>query len=147
MISSRIRAGVRAGLVAAAATAGAIIGFGIRHGDWVGPFTSLGTQVTQGLGVTGLPRSLATVAGLVAHASWMVIWGITFAALSHQKTPVVSAIIAALVGVVAALAAASLVPAALGAVRFAMMPGVQAALCVALMSAGLVMGRALSGGH
>lgn len=98
----------------------------------------------QGFGVTDLPRFLPSLAGLAAHVSWMVIWGITFAALSHQKTPAVSAVIAVLVGAGAALTAGFLVPAAMGAVTFAFMPGVQAVLCMALMSAGLMTGRAIS---
>ena len=100
----------------------------------------------EGFGVTEPPGFLPPLAGIAAHVSWMVIWGITFAALSHQKTPAVSAVIAVLVGAGAALTAGFLEPAAMGAVTFAVMPGVQAALCLALMSAGLVTGRALSSG-
>lgn len=82
--------------------------------------------------------------GIVAHLSWMVLWGITFAALAHRKTPAISAAFAVLVGIGAALVAWTLIPAALGAVKFAAMPGVQAGLCLALMCAGLMTGRALS---
>ena len=144
MISTRIRAGVRAGLVAAAATAGAIIGFGIRHNDWAGPFASLGQQVIEGLGVTAPSRFLTSATGMVAHASWMMIWGITFAALAHRRTPVLSALIAVLVAVGAMFIARGLIPPAMGALRFAAIPGVQAGLCLALMAAGLVTGRALT---
>jgi hypothetical protein len=139
--------GVRAGLVAAAATAGAIIGFGIRHNDWLGPFASLGAEVTSGFGVTDPPRFLASTVGFTAHLSWMVIWGIAFAALSHRKTTPLSALFAVVVPLGAALAAWNLVPAAMGAVKFATMPATQAVLCLALMSAGFVTGRALSHAH
>jgi hypothetical protein len=144
VFSSRIRAGVRAGLIAAAATGGAIIGFGVRHNDWSGPFAMLGTHVLQGFGVAGAPRFIPTVAGFAAHVSWMVLWGIVFATMSHRKTPAIAVLFALLVGVVATMLARSMVPAAMGATRFAMMPGVQAALCLALMTAGLLAGRALS---
>lgn len=144
MISSRIRVGVRAGLVAAAATAGAIIGFGIRHNDWLGPFSSLGAAATAGLGLADPQRVVASLAGLISHVAWMVIWGIAFAALSHRKTAALSALFAVMVPVGAALAARYLVPAAMGAVTFAGMPAVQAMLCVALMSGGFVTGLALS---
>ena len=147
MISSRIRAGVRAGLVAAAATAGAIIGFGIRHGDWLRPFASLGADVIGGFGVTDPPRWLAAATGIAGHLAWMVIWGITFATVAHRKTPPLSAVFAVAVALGAALVARYLSPAALGAVTFSALPAVQAALCVALMSAGLVIGRALSHAH
>ena len=144
MLSSRIRAGVRAGLIAAAATAGALIGFGIRHGDWIGPFSALGYQVLESFGAPAPPRLLATITGLLAHASWMMVWGIAFATLAHRKTGVTIVASAVLVGLLATLAAGYVLPAALGAVKFAAMPGVQAALCVVLMTAGLVMGRSLS---
>lgn len=98
----------------------------------------------QGAGVTDPPRFLPMTVGIVAHLSWMVLWGITFAALAHRRTPAVSAAFAALVGIGAALVAWTLIPAALGAVTFAAMPAVQAGLCLALMCAGLLTGRALS---
>jgi hypothetical protein len=131
-------------VIAAAATGGAIIGFGARHNDWSGPFATLGEQVMQGAGVAAAPRFLPTTAGIVAHVAWMVIWGIVFATVSDRKTPAMSLAFALLVGIGATLLAGSIVPAALGAVKFATMPSVQAALCVALMMAGLVAGRAFA---
>ena len=80
----------------------------------------------------------------MAHVAWMILWGIAFAAMAHRKTSPVVLLLAVLVGAGAALAARSVMPAALGAIRFAGMPGTQAVLCVALMTVGLVTGRALS---
>ncbi len=77
----------------------------------------------------------------------MVIWGIAFAAVAHRKTPPVSALVAVVVAIAAALIARFMSPAAMGAVRFTALPATQAALCVALMSAGFVTGRALSSAH
>jgi hypothetical protein len=144
VVSSRTRAGVRAGLIAAAATGGAIIGFGIRHTDWAGPFATLGLELLHGFGVAGAPRSVTIIAGLVAHVAWMVVWGIAFATASHRKTPAMAVVFALLVGLSAAVFARFLIPSALGAVSFASMPSIQAALCVGLMTAGFVAGRALS---
>ena len=98
----------------------------------------------QGFGVAGAPRFIPVAAGLAAHVSWMVIWGIVFAMMSQRKTPAGSVLVALLVGVGATMLARSFVPMAMGAATFAALPGVQAALCVALMAAGLVAGRALS---
>lgn len=98
----------------------------------------------RGFGVTNAPRFIPPATGLMAHAAWMILWGLAFAALAHRRTPPIVVLLAVLVGAGAALAARSLVPAALGAIQFAQMPGAQAALCVALMTAGLVTGRALS---
>ena len=77
----------------------------------------------------------------------MVIWGIAFAALAHRKSTPLSAMFAVVVPLGAALAARYLVPSAMGAVTFATMPAAQAVLCVALMSAGFVTGRAMSSAH
>jgi hypothetical protein len=131
-------------MVAAAATAGAIIGFGIRHHDWSGPFVSLGIKVMQGFGVSPVPGVVPSATGFLAHFAWMILWGIAFAAIAWRRSRGVSALLAILVGAGAALTAQSLIPEALGAVRFAALPGTQAVLCVVLMSLGLVTGRALS---
>ena len=144
VFSPRIHAGVRAGLVSAAATAGAIIGFGLRHGDWSGPFVSLGTQVIRGFGVSGAPMFLPSAAGAAAHIGWMVLWGIAFAAIANKRTPAITVSMALLIGAAAALIARFLIPAAMGAVRFAGLPRPQAVLCVALMTAGLLAGRVLA---
>lgn len=120
------------------------MGFSLRHNDGLGPFATLGSQVLRGFSVADAPRFLSTLTGLVAHVSWMVIWGIAFATISHRKTPAEAVLFAILVGVGATVLARSMVPAAMGATSFAMMPGVQAALCFALMTAGLLAGRALS---
>ena len=142
--SQRLRTGVRAGLVSAAATAGAITGFGVRHNDWFGPFTSLGAEVMRGFGVVDPPTFVSPVTGVATHVAWMVLWGIAFAALAHRRAPVVTILLAMVVGLAAALAARSMVPAAMGAVSFATLPAAQAVLCVALMTAGLWTGRALA---
>lgn len=120
------------------------MGFSLRHNDGLGPFATLGSQVLRGFSVADAPRFLSTLTGLVAHVSWMVIWGIAFAAMSHRKTPSMAALFAVLVGLGATLLARSMVPTALGATSFAMLPGAQATLCFALMTAGLIAGRALS---
>lgn len=144
MFSSRIRAGVRAGLVAAAATAGVIIGFGARHNDWAGPFQSLGVQVLHGLGASTPTLGLAVSVGLLAHAAWMIVWGIGFVVLAHRRTWALALVLAVTVGVVATFIARTAVPAAMGAMLFAAMPAIQAVLCVAMMVGGLLAGRVLS---
>ena len=140
----RLRTGVRAGLVSAAATAGAITGFGVRHNDWLGAFRSLGAQVMASLGVVDPPTFISPVTGVATHVAWMVFWGVAFAALAHRRAPAITVLLAMVIGLVAALAARSMIPAAMGAVSFAALPAAQAVLCVALMTAGLWTGRALA---
>lgn len=140
--SSRIRSGVRGGLVSAAATAGAVIGFGIRNGDWSGPFAGLANEVLSSLGAESLfPFPVAV--GLLAHAAWMIVWGIVHSMLSARRTIGTSIVLAVVVSVVAAWLAADLIPAAFGAVRFSNLPGAQVVLSVALMALGMMTSRAL----
>lgn len=144
VLSPRIQAGVQAGLVSAAATAGAVIGFGVRHGDWSGPFVSLGSQVIRGFGAADATQFMPLAVGVAAHVGWMVLWGIAFATMANTRTRAITLLMAFLVGTGAALIARFLIPAAMGAVWFAGLPGTQAALCIVLMTAGLVTGRVLA---
>lgn len=73
----------------------------------------------------------------------MVVWGIGFGLLAYRRTPATATLLALAIGVVASLSA-QIIPPALGAVKFAALPATQAVLCVALLSIGLMAGRALS---
>ena len=143
--SSPIRIGVRGGLIAAAATAGAVIGFGFRNGNWSIPFVDLAYDVLTSLGVEP-PVPVPVVPGLLAHAAWMIVWGLVYALLTARRTAGTAIVIGIVVSVVAAVLAKDLIPAAFGAVRFAPMPGSQVVLCVALMALGLVSSRAFESG-
>jgi hypothetical protein len=134
--------GVRAGLVSAAATAGAVIGFGIRNGDWSGPFVSLAHEVMSSFGMEP-PFRIPVIVGLLSHVAWMVVWGLVHAMLSARRTLGTSIVLSVVVSVAAAWLAAALIPAAFGAVRFAQLPGVQVVLCVALTSLGMMSSRAM----
>lgn len=143
--SSRIRIGVRGGLIAAAATAGAVIGFGVRNGNWSLPFVDLAYDVLTSLGVEP-PVPFPVIPGLLAHAAWMIVWGVLHALLTAHRTAGTAIVIGIVVSVVAAVLANNLIPAAFGAVRFTPMPGSQVVLCVALMALGLVSSRVLERG-
>ena len=54
MSDSRITAGIRVGAVAAAATIGAVIGLGLRHGLALRPFTSAGRALFEKLGLAAM---------------------------------------------------------------------------------------------
>jgi len=73
----------------------------------------------------------------------MVVWGIGFGLLAYRRTPATAALLALAIGVVPSRSA-QIIPPALGAVKFAALPATQAVLCVALLSIGLMAGRALS---
>ena len=132
---------MRGGLVSAFATAGAVIGFGVRNGDWSGPFSSLGYEVLTRLGFEP-PFMLPVAIGVVAHVAWMIAWGLVYAIVTTRRTAGTAIVLAIVVSVSAAMLARNLVPAAFGAVRFASLPGSQVVLCVALMSLGMLSARA-----
>ncbi len=138
--------GVRAGLLSAAATAGALAGFGMRHGDPSGPFAMLGDRVLASLGAMGPGATTAMVAGVAAHAAWMIAWGLCFATLAHRRPFVTTVTIAALLALLSLLFARSWVPSAMGAVGLAPIPRAQVILCVLLMAAGFLAGRVSTSG-
>jgi hypothetical protein len=66
-------------VIAAAATTGAIAGFGLGRDGPMAPFRTLGRLalgVTQNAGESA--QSAAVVAGIVLHAAVAVAWGVTF---------------------------------------------------------------------
>ena len=83
MSTPRFRAALQAGLIAAAATAGAIAGFGFGTGGPTGPFRMLGRLVL------GMPQNAgagaqfaALVAGGAIHVVVAGAWGVIFVAVA-----------------------------------------------------------------
>jgi hypothetical protein len=74
----------------------------------------------------------------------MIVWGIAFVVVAHRKASALVLVLATAVGILAALVAGSVAPAAMGAMSFAALPSTQVMLCVAMMIAGLATGRSLS---
>ncbi len=86
----------RTGIIAGAATAGAVIGVGLRRGDMLGPFMNAGRALLSlPSGLTPLPW-LALVSGLVLHTVVMLVIGGTFALVASRFRGVVLAAAAAL---------------------------------------------------
>ncbi len=88
----------------------------------------------------------AMLTGVLAHAAWMIAWGLCFAVLAHRRSFVTTVTIAGMLGLLSLLTARSLMPPAMGAVGFAVIPPSQMILSVVLMSAGFMVGRATAGG-
>ena len=107
---SRVRLGALAGLVAAAVTAGAIVGFGIEHGGAARLFAALGRVVLGNPVVDGrVEQAAVTAVGVLVHAAQVTAIGILFglvAARARGMRLVLLAIVAALVASVAHLALA-----------------------------------------
>ena len=83
MLRERVRKGLTAGIIAAAATAGAVTGFGIRPGEPAEPFTNAGRLVLGIAATENGTRQLGAFAfGVLLHVGAALVWGVAFALLA-----------------------------------------------------------------
>lgn len=78
MTEPRLTTGIRVGLVAAAATIGAVIGLGLRHGLSLRPFTSAGIALFDRLGIPVMRSYAPTVAGFALVGAAIIVLGVCF---------------------------------------------------------------------
>jgi hypothetical protein len=78
MTEPRVTVGIRVGTVAAAATIGAVIGLGLRHGLSLRPFTSTGAAVFDRIGIPVMRQTAATVAGILLVGTAIIVLGVCF---------------------------------------------------------------------
>lgn len=145
MLNDRLRAGFPVGLLGGAATAGALVGFGLRHGAATYPF-EMGGRALFASWRLGVPSSgVALLAGVVAHVLWMELWGVCFSAVATTLRGGALLAGAVLFSLFVGALSATVVPGALGAVAFAGLTTAQTAFVLALLAgafiAGLVMVR------
>jgi hypothetical protein len=81
-MSIRLRAGLRTGLVAASATFGALIGFGVREGSAYGMFADAGQQLLARVGVGPASIGIAVALGVLLHGAWSIVWGVCFSVVA-----------------------------------------------------------------
>jgi len=75
-----VEAGITTGLIAAAATAGALMGFGIRFGTPLRPFNTIAASVLGAIALAaGNAPSLITAIGLAVHVVVCVGWALAYA--------------------------------------------------------------------
>lgn len=136
--------GVRAGLLAAAATSGTVVGLGLRDGSALMPFVLLGRSLFAR--VTGvLPQpAVALIAGIVVHTGWMVVWGVCFTVVAARLRWPRVLIAALLVSVIAGLLARRLWPFALGAAAMASLSAPETFLYLVLLGLSLATGTRLA---
>lgn len=141
---SRIVVGLRIGLVAGAASTGALIGLGLRHGSALTPFQLYGRVVTASL--TGLvPTDATAVAvGLAVHLFWMALWGAGFALVARSRH--LPRLVAVATGFCAAAGwlGSQFFPSLLGAAAVASLGTGQLLLFLLLVAAALVAGMRLA---
>lgn len=82
MTSSRLAHALTAGLLTLMATAGALVGFGVRDGDVARAFVFAGRLLLEprGIPAAALP-ALSLVVGVLHHALVAIVWGVVLAVL------------------------------------------------------------------
>ena len=85
MLRERVRRGLSAGIIAAAATAGAVAGFGVRRGAPAEPFTNAG-RLFLGIAATedGTRQLGAFAVGVLLHVGSALAWSVAFALLAAR---------------------------------------------------------------
>jgi hypothetical protein len=135
---------VRTGVLAAAVTAGALVGLGMRHEAALQPFLQAGRSLlTTSSGLVPLAW-LALAGGLAIHLAWMTAWGLAFTLLApnwpRSRLALFAVGFVAVLGVTASLR----MPRALGVVGMASLTAPQLAFVLALMAAALFAGVRLA---
>lgn len=83
---SSTRAGLAVGLLAASATSGALVGFGLRLGIPSRPFNAIARLVLGGRaeGVWGFTPAV-TLTGVALHVTMMLVWGVVYVRLVEAR--------------------------------------------------------------
>ena len=144
MPTSRLGAGLRVGTVAAAATIGAVIGLGLRHGLALRPFSTAGRALLATFGATDATAGAAAVVGLVLVTIAIILLGVCFtyvAAPLRGMRLVGAAIVFAAIGWVAS---AYVVPSILVSSAEIVLGTAQRVFIYALLALSLVVGMRLA---
>ena len=140
MVSERLSSGIRVGTLAAATSAGVLVGLGMRHGAAFAPFEILGRSFAARFAGIVPAAPLATVLGVVLHVLWMMLWGMCFALFAARLRG--GALLTAAVlfaGFIGALGA-TVAPGALGAGAVASLTVAQTVFLLALLALTLAAG-------
>lgn len=144
MTVSRIAIGVRVGVVAAAATIGAVIGLGLRHGLALRPFMSAGRAVLAALGAGAPSGAVAVLVGLALVASAVVVLGVCFTYVAAPLRGVRLFAVALLFAAIGFVVPAYVVPSILVLSSGTVLGTAQRVFVCALLAAGLVAGMRLA---
>ena len=100
MPPSSTRAGLAVGLLAASATSGALVGFGLRLGIPSRPFNAIARLLlgSRAEGVWGFTPTV-TLTGVALHVTTMLVWGVVYVRFADARRGIARGAIA--VGVAA----------------------------------------------
>lgn len=137
-------AGVRVGIVAAAATTGALVGLGLRHGLALRPFSNAGRSLLATIGVDSAPAVVAVIVGLAVLVAAIIVLGVCFtvvaATLRGARLIAVAMLFSAIGWVVSAYVVRAMLASSTGAV----LGTAQRVFVCALLAFALVAGMRLA---
>lgn len=133
------------GLLAAAATAGALVGFGLREGTPVRPLNGVARLAlgARADGVWGVD-ALVTATGVLVHVTVMLAWGLLYVRLATARSLLARVGLAIVVAVAALLLELFIVERVLGAGGAGVLTMAQVVALHALLAASLVIGMRLA---
>ena len=144
VMRTRVRVGVRVGIVAAAVTIGAVIGLGMRHGLALRPFVAAGRAALDGLGVAAPSSGVAAALGILVHVLTVVVLGVCFTFVAAPLRGVRLLIVALLFGSVAWLLSAYVLPSILATGAGVVLGTAQRVFVFLLLALGLAVGMRLA---
>ena len=143
MRESRIATGIRVGAVAAAATIGAVIGLGLRHGLALRPFATTGRALLDRIGMGGA-SSLTVLVGVLVVAVAIIVLGVCFTVVAAPLRGARLLGVAIVFGVAAWAISGFVVPSILTLSSSTVLGSAQRVFIFALMSLSLVVGIRLA---
>ena len=143
MTDSRIGTGMRVGAVAAAATIGAVIGLGLRHGLALRPFAAAGRALLEKLGVMGSPSESALV-GLMMVACAIIVLGVCFTIVAAPLRGLPLLVAAIVFGAIAWSVSAFVVPSILAWSTGTVLGSAQRLFIFGMLTIALVVGMRLA---
>ena len=144
MTESRTALGIRVGTVAAAATIGAMIGLGLRHGLALRPFTSTGAALLERLGVGASRGALPVILGLSLVAAAIIVLGVCFTVVAAPLRGLRLLIASCVFGAIGWAVSAYVVPSILVLSNETVLGTAQRVFVCALLALGLVAGMRLA---
>jgi hypothetical protein len=131
------------GTVAAAATIGAVIGLGLRHGLALKPFTSAGRALFEKIGIAGTASANAVV-GLVMVACAIIVLGVCFTVVAAPLRGLRLLGVAIVFGAIAWSVSAFVVPSILAWSTGAVLGSAQRVFIFGMLTIALVAGMRLA---
>ena len=140
----RISTGIRVGMVAAAATIGAVIGLGLRHGLALRPFISTGRGLAGALRLDVAGDLVTAVIGLVFVALAIIVLGVCFTLVAAPLRGIELFLTAVAFGAIGWAVSVHVVPSVLVLASGAVLGTAQRVFVCGMLAIALVVGMRLA---